>query len=201
MLDSSLEECLANRVGDTNEVHEETSSHVKKRGTTTTSSSSMPATAFNGSDNKRDGRGETTSRYHQRVSPAIAAASVSNPTKRLTLTPTTITTASGSSSPASPTAPQCCLANIHHNNNDGLGWQSTKACVRERVAFMLLNEHLADVEFVFGGGAGHPHERMPAHKFVLSIGSTVFDAMFKFDEEHGHSRQQQSQNRIQVIHI
>lgn len=41
---------------------------------------------------------------------------------------------------------------------------------------MFCNETLADVFFVVGPEAAR--QRVPAHKFVLSIGSVVFDAMF-----------------------
>ena len=55
-------------------------------------------------------------------------------------------------------------------------WQSTKTSVKERLAFMFNNEIMADVHFVVGKGINN--QRIPAHKFVLSVGSAVFDAMF-----------------------
>ncbi len=55
-------------------------------------------------------------------------------------------------------------------------WQSTKMSLRERLAFMFNNETMADVHFIVGREANL--RRIPAHKFVLSIGSAVFDAMF-----------------------
>lgn len=55
-------------------------------------------------------------------------------------------------------------------------WQSSKTTLKERLAFMFNNEIMADVHFVVGKGS-HT-QRIPAHKFVLSIGSAVFDAMF-----------------------
>uniref|UniRef100_A0A8R1HW72 BTB domain-containing protein n=1 Tax=Caenorhabditis japonica TaxID=281687 RepID=A0A8R1HW72_CAEJA len=57
-----------------------------------------------------------------------------------------------------------------------LGWQSDKKTIRERIAHMYCNETLADVFFVVG--CDDSRQRIPAHKFVLSIGSVVFDAMF-----------------------
>lgn len=66
------------------------------------------------------------------------------------------------------------------NVNQGPGtlynWQATKTTVNERFAFMFNNEILADVHFKVGRGGSE--QRIPAHKFVLSVGSAVFDAMF-----------------------
>merc|ERR1719341_230108 len=66
------------------------------------------------------------------------------------------------------------------NVNQGPGtlynWQATKTTVNERFAFMFNNEILADVHFKVGRGGAE--QRIPAHKFVLSVGSAVFDAMF-----------------------
>jgi len=66
------------------------------------------------------------------------------------------------------------------NVNQGPGtlynWQATKTTVKERFAFMFNNEILADVHFKVGRGGSE--QRIPAHKFVLSVGSAVFDAMF-----------------------
>ena len=55
-------------------------------------------------------------------------------------------------------------------------WQSSKPTLKERLLFMFNNEIMADVHFVVGRGSST--QRIPAHKFVLSIGSAVFDAMF-----------------------
>ncbi|EFP08492.1 hypothetical protein GCK72_014186 [Caenorhabditis remanei] len=57
-----------------------------------------------------------------------------------------------------------------------LGWQADKKTLRERINHMYCNETLADVFFVVG--SDESRQRIPAHKFVLSIGSVVFDAMF-----------------------
>jgi len=66
------------------------------------------------------------------------------------------------------------------NVNQGPGtlynWQATKTTVKERFAFMFNNEILADVHFRVGRGGAE--QRIPAHRFVLSVGSAVFDAMF-----------------------
>jgi len=55
-------------------------------------------------------------------------------------------------------------------------WQTSKKTIKERVEFMFNNEHLADVFFIVGKGSSA--QRIPAHKFVLSVSSAVFDAMF-----------------------
>ena len=45
---------------------------------------------------------------------------------------------------------------------------------------MFNNEHLSDVKFVVRGNDGESERRrsITAHKFLLSIGSPVFEAMF-----------------------
>jgi len=55
-------------------------------------------------------------------------------------------------------------------------WQASKCCVKERLSAIFNRETLADVHFLVGR-AEHVM-RIPGHKFVLSIGSAVFDAMF-----------------------
>ncbi|XP_032902451.1 BTB/POZ domain-containing protein 2-like isoform X2 [Amblyraja radiata] len=55
-------------------------------------------------------------------------------------------------------------------------WQATKTTVKERFAFLFNNEILSDVHFLVGKGMGT--QRIPAHRFVLAVGSAVFDAMF-----------------------
>ncbi|CAN8000668.1 unnamed protein product, partial [Ixodes hexagonus] len=55
-------------------------------------------------------------------------------------------------------------------------WQASKASVRERNAAMLRNELMSDVRFLVGPkGAA---QSVPAHKYVLATGSSVFYAMF-----------------------
>ncbi|CAH1796570.1 unnamed protein product, partial [Owenia fusiformis] len=55
-------------------------------------------------------------------------------------------------------------------------WQATKTTIKERLGFMFNNDIMADVHFIVGKGMNI--KRIPAHKFVLSVGSAVFDAMF-----------------------
>ena len=55
-------------------------------------------------------------------------------------------------------------------------WQSMKMSMAERLAFLFNNETLSDVKFLVGRGSAQ--QRIPSHKFILSIGSAVFNAMF-----------------------
>ena len=55
-------------------------------------------------------------------------------------------------------------------------WQAAKSQVRERVSFLFNNELFSDVCFIVDKASNA--ERIPAHKLVLSIGSSVFCAMF-----------------------
>ncbi|KAK7793673.1 hypothetical protein R5R35_013153 [Gryllus longicercus] len=64
----------------------------------------------------------------------------------------------------------------HHTAHPVYNWQATKTTVKERFAFMFNNEILSDVHFIVGRDT--QQQRIPAHKFVLSVGSAVFDAMF-----------------------
>ncbi len=54
-------------------------------------------------------------------------------------------------------------------------WQADKATLKERNTFMFKNELLADVYFQVGQLPNQ--ERIPAHKYVLATGSSVFCAM------------------------
>ena len=59
-------------------------------------------------------------------------------------------------------------------------WQTTKPTIRERSKFMFNNDLFSDVKFVVRKTDGESESKqvIPAHKFVLSIGSPVFEAMF-----------------------
>ncbi|XP_026687359.1 BTB/POZ domain-containing protein 3, partial [Diaphorina citri] len=61
-------------------------------------------------------------------------------------------------------------------NTGDPNWQASKPTVRERNAAMFNNELMADVKFVVGS-SGHT-QTIPAHKYVLATGSSVFYAMF-----------------------
>lgn len=55
-------------------------------------------------------------------------------------------------------------------------WQSRMSSVKERLVAILNKETLADVYFLVGTSG--QRVKFPAHKFVLSLGSPVFDRMF-----------------------
>lgn len=55
-------------------------------------------------------------------------------------------------------------------------WQAQKSSVRDRNAAMFNNELMSDIHFSVGVKGSMQH--IPAHKYVLATGSTVFYAMF-----------------------
>ena len=59
-------------------------------------------------------------------------------------------------------------------------WQTKLQTIVERTAFIFNNDMLSDVKFVVpvSSGASESTKVIPAHKFVLAIGSPVFFAMF-----------------------
>ena len=60
-------------------------------------------------------------------------------------------------------------------------WQTTRPTIRERIKFMFNNDLFSDVKFVAQNATQVESESkqvIPAHKFVLSISSPVFEAMF-----------------------
>ena len=59
-------------------------------------------------------------------------------------------------------------------------WQTTKPTIRERSKYVFNNDLFSDVKFVARGPNGESESKqvIPAHKFVLSISSPVFEAMF-----------------------
>ncbi|XP_063433476.1 BTB/POZ domain-containing protein 1-like isoform X1 [Mytilus trossulus] len=63
-----------------------------------------------------------------------------------------------------------------HGGNAPYNWQATKICVKDRLSYLCNTEIMADVHFMVGAP---PHQqKIPSHKFVLSVGSAVFDAQF-----------------------
>ena len=56
-------------------------------------------------------------------------------------------------------------------------WQTTKPTIRERSKHMFNNDLFSDVKFVVRAET-ETKQVIPAHKFVLSISSPVFEAMF-----------------------
>ncbi|XP_070602952.1 BTB/POZ domain-containing protein 2 [Erythrolamprus reginae] len=78
---------------------------------------------------------------------------------------------SGQASSSSPSPPPLGPRETAYN------WQATKPTVQERFSFLFNNEVLSDVHFLVGKGRAGA-QRIPAHRFVLAVGSAVFDAMF-----------------------
>ncbi|KAL9980192.1 hypothetical protein ACROYT_G008746 [Oculina patagonica] len=62
-------------------------------------------------------------------------------------------------------------------------WQITRPTIKERSKFMFNNDLFSDVKFIIRKTDGESESKqvIPAHKFVLSISSPVFEAMFYGD--------------------
>ncbi|XP_015251156.1 PREDICTED: BTB/POZ domain-containing protein 6-B-like [Cyprinodon variegatus] len=74
------------------------------------------------------------------------------------------------------------------NQEDGAerrSWQGAHPTLRERNALMFNNEHMADIHFIVGPPG--ETQTVPAHKYVLAVGSSVFGAMFYGDLAEGQS--------------
>lgn len=65
---------------------------------------------------------------------------------------------------------------VNYSGQIMFNWQASRLTVKDRLAFIFNKEILSDVHFIVGKGA--QQQRIPAHKFILSVGSAVFDAMF-----------------------
>ena len=59
-------------------------------------------------------------------------------------------------------------------------WQTARPTIRERARFILNNDRLSDVKFIAtkSNCESESKQVIPAHKFILAIGSPVFEAMF-----------------------
>lgn len=79
------------------------------------------------------------------------------------------------SAPGSPPSSPC-VSPIAPSSTLDPNWQATKPTVRERNAAMFNNDLMADVKFVVGTPG--MTQVIPAHKYVLATGSSVFYAMF-----------------------
>ncbi|XP_024293017.1 BTB/POZ domain-containing protein 6-B [Oncorhynchus tshawytscha] len=69
--------------------------------------------------------------------------------------------------------------NINNNNVDPPSWQSSHPTLRERNALMFNNELMADIHLIVGPPG--ESQKVPVHKYVLAVGSSVFCAMFYGD--------------------
>uniref|UniRef100_A0A8C8E0W2 BTB (POZ) domain containing 2b n=1 Tax=Oryzias sinensis TaxID=183150 RepID=A0A8C8E0W2_9TELE len=103
-------------------------------------------------------------------SAAVAAGAMAVPASNMAST-----AASNASHATAPTAAPGA-ASVLVYREPVYNWQATKSTVKERFAFLFNNEVLSDVHFLVGKGMGV--QRIPAHRFVLAVGSAVFDAMF-----------------------
>ncbi|XP_077477773.1 BTB/POZ domain-containing protein 6-B-like [Stigmatopora argus] len=83
----------------------------------------------------------------------------------------------GESCAAAATGPSGDQQNI--SKTEPRSWQCSHPTLRERNALMFNNELMADVHFMVGPPGGS--QRVPAHKYVLAVGSSVFCAMFYGD--------------------
>ncbi|XP_077605228.1 BTB/POZ domain-containing protein 3-like [Crocuta crocuta] len=80
-------------------------------------------------------------------------------------------------SSSSTTVQQYHQQNLSNNNLiPAPNWQGLYPTIRERNAVMFNNDLMADVHFVVGPPGGT--QRLPGHKYVLAVGSSVFHAMF-----------------------
>ncbi|XP_036604664.1 LOW QUALITY PROTEIN: BTB/POZ domain-containing protein 6 [Trichosurus vulpecula] len=100
-----------------------------------------------------------------------------------TTTSTTVTVASTKNSSlhlhqTAQSPPPAQVQNLN-NNFESTNWQSFYPTLRERNAMMFNNELMADVHFIIG--PLEASKRVPAHKYVLAVGSSVFYAMFYGD--------------------
>ncbi|PFX11344.1 BTB/POZ domain-containing protein 6, partial [Stylophora pistillata] len=71
--------------------------------------------------------------------------------------------------------PQTVIMSLVEGN-----WQTTRPTIRERVKFVFNSDRFSDIKFVVQKMDGESERKrvIPAHKFVLSISSPVFEAMF-----------------------
>ncbi|KAJ3615152.1 hypothetical protein NHX12_018720 [Muraenolepis orangiensis] len=98
----------------------------------------------------------------------------------------------------SPSAPSSSSSYLTHqqqsritNTSAGPGpnWQGLYPTIRERNSVMFNNEVMADVFFLVGPPGAT--QRVPGHKYVLAVGSSVFHAMF-----YGELAENQKEIRI-----
>ena len=79
-----------------------------------------------------------------------------------------------------PIVPVLCAPSTTNSlsgqGNAPYNWQASKPAIKERLAYLINTEIMSDIHFRVGKP---PHSQIiPAHKFILSVGSAVFDAQF-----------------------
>ncbi|XP_058813519.1 BTB/POZ domain-containing protein 6-B [Topomyia yanbarensis] len=80
------------------------------------------------------------------------------------------------SSGSSASGGSCVITSTTAADTGDPNWQATKSTVRERNAAMFNNDLMADIRFIVG--TDEQVQTIPAHKYVLATGSSVFYAMF-----------------------
>lgn len=81
--------------------------------------------------------------------------------------------------PLQPSVKKLCTGSVQQGQQmDGApyNWQSGKTSVKERLAYLFNTDVMSDVKFQVGKSPNT--QVIPAHKFILSVGSAVFDALF-----------------------
>ncbi|CAF0740440.1 unnamed protein product [Didymodactylos carnosus] len=93
---------------------------------------------------------------------------------------------------------QHAVANLPFN------WQSLKVSLNDRISTLCLNEYMSDVHFIVGSSTTLPPtpiEQLPAHKFVLCVGSCVFEAMFNRPLSLNNEQTASNNDKIEVPDI
>ncbi|EDV91542.1 GH13476 [Drosophila grimshawi] len=107
------------------------------------------------------------------IASAAAAANAANATSTLSSGSGSYVCAAGSNSSYAAVGASNAIDTADPN------WQASKATVLERNAAMFNNELLSDVKFIVGSEFDFdPIQTIPAHKYILATGSSVFFAMF-----------------------
>lgn len=130
-----------------------------------TGGGAAPGSQSNGSVG---GRGIENMQVTQPCS-APASPTITSP-GALSSTSFCLPTGSGSSASSS------VIASATATDTGDPNWQATKSTIRERNAAMFNNDLMADIRFIVG--TDEQVQTIPAHKYVLATGSSVFYAMF-----------------------